>query len=235
MTLHNLDDEKRFVGEKAAEYVENGMIVGLGTGSTIAYTILKLGERIQSEKLNISGVTTSHRTSALAESVGIKMTNINAVKSIDLTIDGVDEFDPSFNGIKGGGGALLFEKIVANASKRNIWVADHTKAVQHLGAFPLPVEVLPFGYTHLLKCFKEEGLHPELRMDKDANETYLTDSGNYILDCHLGTITSGEELSQWLNNQTGVIENGLFLQTTDHIIVAKGDKITELTRGNRII
>ncbi len=231
MTSQNIEAEKRLVGEKAADYVENNMIVGLGTGSTIAHTILKLGARIQAGELNITGVSTSHRTSILAESVGINMKSINEVEAIDLTIDGVDEFDPEFNGIKGGGGALLFEKIVASASKTNIWVADHTKAVKKIGGFPLPVEVLPFGYSHVFKRLSEKGFNPKLRKERDSSDIYKTDSGNYILDCSMGLIHSPENLSMWLNGQPGIIENGLFLQMADRIIVAEGEAIVEYKRG----
>lgn len=222
--------EKQIVGEKAADYVDNGMIVGLGTGSTIAYTIHKLSERIKTEGLKITGVSTSNQTSELASSLGIPMKELNEVSTIDLTIDGVDEFDPEFNGVKGGGGALLFEKIVAKASKYNIWVADSSKAVEKLGAFPLPVEVLPFGYKHLEQRLKENGYNPTLRQDKNSDQPYRTDSGNYILDCHMNEISAPEEVSHWLNSQPGVIENGLFINIVDHIILADGESVIEKKR-----
>lgn len=224
-------NEKKIVGEKAAEYIKDGMTVGLGTGSTVAYTIHKISERIKTEGIRIEGVSTSHQTSELAKSLGIQMKDLNEVTTIDLTIDGVDEFDPTFNGIKGGGGALLFEKIVAYASDYNIWIADHSKAVSQLGGFPLPVEVLPFGYSHLQKRLEEKGFHPVLRLNKESGEPYITDSSNFILDCKMNGIKDPEGVSEWLNNQPGVIENGLFLQTVHHIIIAEGTNITEKRRG----
>ncbi|TCP29233.1 ribose-5-phosphate isomerase [Scopulibacillus darangshiensis] len=213
--------EKQLVGERAADYIRDGMIVGLGTGSTIAFTIKKLGERLKRETLNITCVSTSNQTSELAKSLGIPMKELNEVSHIDLTIDGVDEFDPQLNGIKGGGGALLFEKIVAKASKSNIWVADGSKEVDILGAFPLPVEVLPFGSQHTARAIREKGLDPKLRMD--GENPYRTDSRNFILDCHIGKITEPERLSQWLNALPGVIENGLFINIVGKVLIPEGD------------
>ena len=221
--------EKKLVGEKAAAYVEDGMIVGLGTGSTVYFTILKLAERVQKENLTIQAVSTSKRTTELAEANGIKIYDLNDVPKVDLTIDGCDEFDPQLSGIKGGGGALLFEKIVATASDKNIWVADSSKAVEQLGRFPLPVEVLPFGAQHLFRLFEKEGLKPVFRTNPDGSP-YMTDSGNWIIDLHLGRIDDPETLSSWLNGQPGVIENGLFLNIADCVILANGENVKTLKR-----
>lgn len=215
--------EKRLVGEKAADYVEDGMIVGLGTGSTVAFMIKKLAERLKIESLAIHGVSTSTATWDLAKSLNIPMMNLNDVSHIDVTIDGVDEFDPQLNGIKGGGGALLFEKIVAKASERNIWVADASKQVNHLGAFPLPVEVLVFGHHHTLRAIEKKGLKPKLRQ-KDS-KPFVTDSGHYIIDCHIDRIRESEKLSQWLNALPGVVENGLFIDIADQVLLADGDDV----------
>ena len=229
LIVNNVKDEKRLVGEAAAKYIEDGMIVGLGTGSTVYYTIVKLAERIKEENMTIQAVSTSKRTTELALSLGIPILDLNEVTHVDLTIDGCDEFDPELNGIKGGGGALLFEKIVANASNKNIWVADSSKAVTQLGKFPLPVEVLPFGYTHVLKQCEDEGLHPVLRKTSEG-DTYYTDSGNVIIDLHIGKIEDVRALSTWLNAIPGVIENGLFIQMTQKVIFIKEDQIQEMNR-----
>ncbi|MBM7643871.1 ribose 5-phosphate isomerase A [Scopulibacillus daqui] len=220
--------EKKMVGEKAAEYIKDGMIVGLGTGSTVAFTTKKLADRIKAENLSIQAVSTSHATSKLAESLGISLLDLNDVQKIDLTIDGCDEFDPELNGIKGGGGALLFEKIVAQASDRNIWVADASKAVNQLGAFPLPVEVLRFGWRHMFRAMEEKGLHPKLRMN--GEEPFLTDSKNYILDCHAKAIDDAKALAGWLNALPGVVENGLFINICDQVLAADHDKVKVINR-----
>ncbi|MGV3487277.1 MAG: ribose-5-phosphate isomerase RpiA [Tuberibacillus sp.] len=221
--------EKKLVGETAASYIEDGMTVGLGTGSTVYFTILKLAERIKNENLSIQAVSTSKRTTELAESNGIYIMDLNDVSKVDLTIDGCDEFDPQLAGIKGGGGALLFEKIVAFASDKNIWVADSSKAVEQLGRFPLPVEVLPFGANHNFNRFEEKGLHPVFRKNEDGS-LYVTDSGNWIIDLHLGKIEDPERLSLWLNGQPGVIENGLFINIADKVIFVQNEEVKVIDR-----
>ncbi|MFC7391765.1 ribose-5-phosphate isomerase RpiA [Scopulibacillus cellulosilyticus] len=220
--------EKKIVGEKAAEYIEDGMTVGLGTGSTVAFTTKKLAERIKTEGLSIQAVSTSHATSELAKSLGIPLKDLNDVKKIDLTIDGCDEFDPDLNGIKGGGGALLFEKIVAVSSDKNIWVADASKSVRRLGAFPLPVEVLPFGWKHMFGAMEDKGLQPKLRMS--GKDPFLTDSRNFILDCHVKEIEDAKSLAKWLNALPGVVENGLFINIADQVLLANNDKVDVITR-----
>ena len=220
-------DGKKMAGEKAAELVEDGMIVGLGTGSTVYYTIKKLGERVQSG-LHITGVPTSRATEKLARECGIPIADLNDTAQMDVTIDGADEVDPSLNGIKGGGGALLFEKLVAKASKRNIWVVDSRKMVQQLGAFPLPVEVVPFGYKHLMKTFEREGLNPVLRMKE--GRPYVTDGGHYIVDIRLQTPDIGA-FGAWLDSITGVVEHGLFLGICDLVVIGKGGKVYTRNRA----
>lgn len=221
--------EKQRVGESAASFVHDGMTVGLGTGSTVHFTILKLAERVRHEGLTIRAVSTSRQTTELATSHGISILDLDDVPSIDLTIDGVDEFDPLLQGIKGGGGALLFEKVVAKASKRNIWVADKTKAVEHLGAFPLPVEILQFGLSHTLKTLDEAELHPVLRL-AGGDRLFKTDSGNVIADLHIGSISDAGKLAIWLNGLPGVVENGLFLNVADKVLMADKDDIVEWER-----
>lgn len=212
------DAEKQLAGEYAAGYVQDGMIVGLGTGSTVYFTIKKIAERVKEEGLKLTFVSTSAHSTELAESLGLRIHSLNEVQEIDLTIDGCDEFDPSLNGIKGGGGALLFEKIVATASKQNIWVADRAKEVETLGAFPLPVEVLQFGSSHTLRKLEETGC--ALKIRKQANgEIFLSDSQNLIVDMQMGKIEDPVQLSQWLNAIPGVVENGLFISIADQVIL----------------
>jgi ribose 5-phosphate isomerase A len=207
---------KQIAGEKAAEFVKNNMIIGLGTGSTVTYTIKKIGEMVKNG-LQIKAVSTSSMTSELARSLNIPLLSIDDVESIDLTIDGADEVNPQFHGIKGGGGALLFEKIVAKASKHNIWVVDPSKMVQYLGKFPVPVEVVPFGYRHVINTLEKAGFKPELRI-RD-NKIYKTDSDNYIVDLRISQIDNPIELEKELKLISGVVENGLFINIVKTVIV----------------
>src|SRR5690625_4214422 len=160
------------------------MTVGLGTGSTAYYMVEALGERIKKEGLSVTGVTTSKRTQIQAESLGIPLKDIDEVEKVDLTIDGADEIDENFQGIKGGGGALLFEKVVATYSDQVIWIVDDSKLVTHLGKFPLPVEVVPFGSKQVYRLFEEKELRPEFR-ETEEGTLYKTDGGHYIIDLHL--------------------------------------------------
>lgn len=213
------DLEKQLAGEYAAQFVEDGMVVGLGTGSTVYYTTKKIAERMSQEGLSLQFVSTSKRTTELAQSLGLLVRELDEVSEINLTIDGCDEFDPNLNGIKGGGGALLFEKIVAASSKVNIWVADHAKEVPFLGNFPLPVEVIPFGSLHTFKKLEEKGLSPHFRKTLEG-QYVLTDSQNYIIDLHLKKVEDPEVLSRWLNAIPGVVENGLFLNLANRVVIA---------------
>lgn len=213
-------NEKKLVGERAAEFVSDGMVVGLGTGSTAYYFVMALAKRISEEGLKISGVPTSLETARLAEKNGIKIYSVDEVDGVDLTIDGTDEFDPQLNGIKGGGGALLIEKIIANNSKQVIWIADHSKEVSQLGAFPLPVEVIREGSKHLLAYFTDKGYQPTLRVN-DEGKPYLTDNEHYIIDLHLEAITDAQALAEELIHLVGVVEHGLFLNIADKVILAK--------------
>ena len=217
---------KQMAGEKAAEYVNDGMVVGLGTGSTVYYTIVKLGEMVR-DGLDIIGIPTSLETERIAKEVGIPLTTLEEHPVIDLTIDGADEIDPKLNLIKGGGGALLREKIVASASKKEIIVADERKVVNSLGErFYLPVEVIPFSEAVVTGRFMDMGLNPEKRM-KDGTK-FITDNGNIIIDCHTGPIGNPAELEKELNMIPGVVENGLFTGLADRAIVAMQNGIREL-------
>lgn len=208
---------KQMVGEKAAEYIKEGMVVGLGTGSTAYYMVEALGRRVN-EGLNIIGVTTSTRTKEQAEGLGIPLKSVDEVDVIDITIDGTDEISRDFQGIKGGGGALLFEKIVADYSKKVIWIVDESKMVDELGAFPLPIEVMPYGSLQLFKIFEAKGYQPEFRLD-EAGEKYVTDGGHLLIDLNMKEIKEPHALATWLDGLTGVVEHGLFLDRVNTVIV----------------
>jgi ribose 5-phosphate isomerase A len=199
-----IDKEKELAGSAVSDFITDGMILGLGTGSTFYYAIKKIGEMVK-DGLKIKAVSTSSSTDRLAESLNIPLLSIDDVEKIDLTIDGADEVDPNFNGIKGGGGALLFEKVVK------------------LGAFPLPIEVVPYALRDVFKKLEARGYNPKIRMKE--GEKYLTDSGNHIIDAGFGVIEDAYKLEVELNMIPGVVENGLFLDVVDIVIVGKGDGV----------
>lgn len=209
---------KEDAAKKAATFVEDGMIVGLGTGSTAYYLVEELGRRVKEEGLNIVGVTTSIRTAEQAKALGIPLKSIDEVAVVDLTIDGADEIDAHFQGIKGGGGALLYEKTVATYSKDYIWIVDESKMKETLGAFPLPIEVIPYGSEQLFRIFEEKGMAPQLRLNEDGTP-YRTDAGHYIIDCHMELIEHPHKLADWLDHLTGVVEHGLFINMVHTVIV----------------
>ena len=216
---------KEQVGIKAAEFVTDGMIVGLGTGSTAYYFVAELGRRIKEEGLQITAVTTSRVTYEQAEGLGIPIKAIDDVEVVDLTIDGADEVDPALNGIKGGGGALLMEKIVATNSKDCIWIVDESKQVETLGAFKLPVEVVQYGAENLFRHFEKKGYSPAYR-EKDG-QRFVTDQGNFIIDLDLKVIPDAEALAEELDRTVGVVDHGLFLGMVSKVIVGtpEGPKI----------
>ncbi|MBJ6370166.1 ribose-5-phosphate isomerase RpiA [Sedimentitalea arenosa] len=227
-------DKAKFVAAKrASDLVETGMRIGLGTGSTAAWLVRCLGERVRDQGLRIRAVATSTRTAALAREVGIDVIALDEAGWLDLTIDGADEFDGDLNLIKGGGGALLQEKIVATASDRMVVIADAGKEVEKLGAFPLPVEVIPFGWKATQKMIEEMlvsmdvlGRKTSLRMDQDA--PFVTDEGNRILDLHLNRIGNARQLALALNQVPGVVENGLFIDICDAVVIGHGDGRVDL-------
>lgn len=226
-------DTAKFVAARAAvDYVESGMKVGLGTGSTAAWMVKCLGEMVREDGLKIKGVPTSTRTADLARSVGIEVVTLEEARWLDLTIDGADEYDSNLNLIKGGGGAHLMEKIVATASDQMIVIADIAKQVETLGAFPLPVEVIPFG-AQVTKTLIEEtlvsldvlGRGSSFRMD--AEKPFVTDQGNFVLDLELRRIGNPRQLSLVLNQIPGVVENGLFIDICDIVVIGYGDGTVE--------
>ena len=199
---------KEVVGKKAVEYVKDGMIVGLGTGSTVFYFVHALADRVK-EGLNVEMVSTSIQTVELAKSLGLSIKELEEIDHIDLAVDGVDEIDKDFNAIKGGGAALFREKIVADIAREVIWIYDESKDVEKLGNFNLPVEILPFGYSHTIRKMEEAGLNPVLRLKDGA--TLITDNNNYIVDLHLGYGFDIKAVKEKLESIVGVVEHGLFL------------------------
>jgi len=219
---------KKLAAEKAVEYVESGMTLGLGTGSTVEYALKKLGEMVKNG-LDIKGIPTSMHTRKIAKEESISLTTMEENPEIDLTIDGADEVDSELNLIKGGGGALTREKIVAYHSKREIIIIDETKVVKALGIdFPLPVEVVKYGWSSTKNKLEEFGCNVKLR--KIMRDPYITDNSNYILDCEFERIDDPEQLEVDINNIPGVVENGLFIGLTDDVIVGSKQGIKTLTR-----
>ena len=226
-----MENIKKIVGIEAAKFVKDGMIVGLGTGSTAAFFVEELGRRVAQENLQITGVTTSSVTSEQAKRLGIALKDIDDVAYIDLTVDGADEVDLDLNGIKGGGAALLMEKIVATYSKDYIWIADDSKMVKHLGAFPLPVEVVTFGSGQVFRLFETLGFNPRLRVD--ANDVaVVTDMGNYITDLHMKEIKEPQRLAKLLDETVGVVEHGLFNDMVKTVIVGSADGNVKIITNN---
>lgn len=220
--------EKQRSAEGACEYVKDGMIVGLGTGSTAEFAVKKIGELVRNG-LSIRGIPTSDSTKILAESEGIPLIDFSETMFIDLTIDGADEIDANLNMIKGGGAALLREKIVASASREEIIIVSVSKLVQQLGAFPLPVEVIPFGWQVVFNQLESLQGNPELRLKQ--GQPSVTDQGNFIVDCHFRKIENPEQLEQHLNMIPGVVENGLFINLCTRMIMADGENIIIKTRN----
>jgi ribose 5-phosphate isomerase A len=224
---------KRQAAARALEHVSSGMRLGLGTGSTAKHFVDLLGERVR-DGLDVIGVPTSEVTRAQALGLGIRLTTLDEIDRLDLTIDGADEIEPSLNVIKGGGGALLREKIVAAASDRMIVIADESKWVDTLGRFPLPVEVIPFGLAAtrraIEKAFAQSGVSGQMavRKGKDGH-VFVTDGGHWIVDAHLERITDAPRLAGLLNAIPGVVEHGLFigLASTAVLAGAQGIRVVE--------
>ncbi|WP_158977877.1 ribose-5-phosphate isomerase RpiA [Cellulophaga sp. L1A9] len=221
--------EKELAAIAAVKLIKNHMTIGLGTGSTAAYMIAHLGKRIKNEGLNINGVPTSEATEKLAQENGIKIISLEEAKKIDITIDGADEFDSYLQLIKGGGGALLREKIIASSSEFNIIITDSAKQVHRLGAFRLPIETIPFATKKIAALLQEKGLDPILR--KKDNSVSITDENNYILDLNIMPFYNLEHLNQELVAIPGIVETGLFLTTTDLILMGKGSKVIHFKKN----
>lgn len=230
MTLSNTDKLKKIAAEAAAdEYIKDGMVVGLGTGSTAFFAIRRIGERVIDEGLTLTCVSTSEKSAQHGRSCGLNIVPFEGTDEIDVTIDGADEIDNLLQLIKGLGGALLREKIIASATKKEIIIADRSKLVDILGVVsPLPVETLRFGYERTKYALEELGCVATLRT-KDG-EIFITDGGNYIYDCKFKNISQPHILESRLNNIPGVIENGLFLNMASIAIIANNDGSIETIR-----
>jgi ribose 5-phosphate isomerase A len=215
--MDTITKAKKAAGEKAAALVQPGMLVGLGTGSTAYWAIEKLGEMVKGG-LNIRAVATSVASEKQAKELGIPITSFSEIQQLDIDIDGADEVSYDLQIIKGGGGALLREKIVAMASRKKVIVADERKYVKTLGKFPLPIEIIPFGWELVFRAVQSLQGGPTLRTKDD--KPYITDNGNYILDCAFGAIENPEQLHHQLKTITGVVETGLFINMKPTVIIA---------------
>lgn len=227
------DAIKEKVGKQAAELVRNNTIIGIGTGSTAQFFISALGEKVK-KGLNIRAVPTSERSKLQAEELQIPLMELNDVSDIDLVIDGTDEIDHELRLIKGGGGALLQEKMVAAAAKKYVIIADETKLVNELGKFPLPVEVIPFGWKQVLQHVVHS-FTIECKLRWKNNKPYITDHGNYILDCHFLKIHDPVTIHRTLKNIPGIVEDGLFINMAHEALIGMSDgtikKITRHSKG----
>jgi ribose 5-phosphate isomerase A len=222
------DQEKEAAARASLRYVKDGQVVGLGTGSTAAYFIRLLAEKVK-DGLRVRGIPTSERSRELASSLGIPLTTLDQCQEIAVTVDGADEVDPQLRLIKGGGGALLREKIVASATRQVVIVADASKRVPILGKFPLPVEVIKFAQALVAKKVTALGAEVRLRQKADGSP-YVTDEGNHILDCHFGQIRDADALARQLSDMPGIVEHGLFIGLASTVILASGTGIVELHR-----
>ncbi|WP_077325281.1 ribose-5-phosphate isomerase RpiA [Virgibacillus siamensis] len=224
-----IDNDKQLAAETATQYIKNGMTVGLGSGSTVDWMLQKLGVFVK-DGLDIKGIPTSVKTESLAKKYGIPLTDFSKTTTVDIAIDGADEIDDQLNLLKGGGGSLVREKIVDAMAKKLIIIADQSKMVHQLGSFPLPVEVVPFGWEVTKKHIAEYGAVPKLR--KDENRIFVSDNGNYILDCDFERIEDPKGLHEKLKSLTGVVETGLFIGMTNEAIVGRNGTI-EIIKANK--
>lgn len=220
---------KQQAAERALKFVESGMTVGLGSGSTATLWIKLLGEKVRRGELKIRAIASSEDSEKLGRSYGIPFTNFEETKALDLTVDGADEVAPGLALIKGGGGKLLREKIVASASKRFVVVVDESKVVEKLGKFPLPVEVIPMAEPLVNDALQKLGFTPKVRTNPDGSQ-YITDEGNLILDCSGLLIDDPAEMAAKLDSIVGVVEHGLFLGMANMVLVAGEDGVVERTR-----
>jgi ribose 5-phosphate isomerase A len=222
------NQEKEAAARASLKFIKDGQVVGIGTGSTAAYFIEALGKKVKNG-LRIRGISSSVRSRDQAVSLGIPMTTLDECQEIDVTVDGADEVDPRLRLIKGGGGALLREKIVASATKQFVIIADATKRVAVLGKFPLPVEVIEFARAVVVR--KIEALGAQVTLRKKADGTpFVTDEHNHILDCHFGQIPDADGLARKLSDMPGVVEHGLFIGMANVVLVANGSEVLELRR-----
>jgi ribose 5-phosphate isomerase A len=224
------DQEKEAAARASLKFIKDGQVVGLGTGSTAAYFIQLLGEQVKNG-LRVRGIPSSDRSQEQAAALGIPIITLDECQEIDVTVDGADEVDPQLRLIKGGGGALLREKIVASATRQYVIITDATKQVPVLGKFPLPVEVIKFAQSVVAKKIEALGAQVGLRRKADG-KPYLTDEDNYILDCRFGQIQDADSLGPKLSGIPGVVEHGLFIGMASVVLIARGSEVVELRRQN---
>ena len=225
-TLSDKDQMKKKVGEYAATFIQPGTVIGVGTGSTAYWMIMALGAKVR-DGFSITAVPTSRATSELARAQGIPLATLNDVDRLALTIDGADEVDPALQLIKGGGGALLQEKMVAAASDRMVVIADEQKLVDRLGKFPLPIEVIPFGWKQVQRRVALLGC-PSSELRVRDGQLFVTDHGNYILDAHFGAIADARGLGEALHDIPGVVEHGLFIGLATEVLVGCADGLVKV-------
>lgn len=224
-----VDNAKREVASEAAMMVNDGEILGLGTGSTAHYFIQKLGDRIKNEEIEIMGIPTSYQSFFLARDCGIPLTTLDEHLP-DLAVDGADEVDPDLNLIKGGGAAHTLEKIVDSAAKKFLVIVDESKKVKKLGDFPVPLEVIPSAYRPVTELVKKIGGLPSLRMAQMKDGPVITDNNNFVVDVQFKEILDPQELEIQLNNIPGVLENGIFPGIADQVLVATADGVESITK-----
>ncbi|MGD8883336.1 MAG: ribose-5-phosphate isomerase RpiA [Desulfobacterales bacterium] len=232
--MNKQDELKQKAAHRAVEFVDSGMVVGLGTGSTTEFAVRWIAERLKSGDLkDIVGIPTSIRTQKLAGELNIPLCGLDDQPDIDVTIDGADEVDPDLNLIKGGGGALLREKVVAQASRRNIIIVDESKLSPCLGThWALPIEVIPFAVKTEENFIKSLGASVTLRKEADG-QPYKTDQNNFILDANLGQMAGPDSIAARLDGRAGIVEHGLFLGLASDVIVAAEDSIRHLKRNDK--
>lgn len=215
-------NDKKLAAEESVAYIKDGMIVGLGSGSTVNLMLQKLGQRV-GEGLDIKGIPSSKKTERLATELGIPLTDFSSVDRIDIAIDGADEVDSGLNLLKGGGGSLVREKVVDLTADKLVIVIDASKMVAELGDFPLPVEVVPFGWQVTAQNISDLGAVTSLR--KKGRNVFVSDNGNYVLDCKFDKITEPKKLHEAIKQMVGVVETGLFLEMADEVVMAGNGRV----------
>ncbi|WP_152655368.1 ribose 5-phosphate isomerase A [Oceanobacillus sp. CFH 90083] len=220
--------DKQHAAERAVEYIKNGMILGIGSGSTVNYMLKQLARRIEVEGIQIKGIPASKKSEKLANELGIPLTTFAEHSHIDLAIDGADEIDEQLHLSKGGGGSLVREKMVDSIADYFIVIAGADKLVKKLGAFPLPVEVVPFGWEVTEKRLQKLGCKTSLRYQED--KTFISDNGNYIIDCQFETIAEPEKLHQEIKSLLGVVETGIFANMADEVIISEQGNLRSMKR-----
>lgn len=228
--MSNRDLAKKAAGVKAASFVEEGMLVGLGTGSTTAHALIELGRRVREEGLNIVGTATSYAAEMLARQQGISLISLDDIHSLDIALDGADEVDPNFNLIKGRGAAQTREKIVESLATEFVVLVDESKMVDRLGTkFPVPVEILPMAHGPVERALRRLGGEPELRLGERKDGPVVTDQGFWILDCRFDGIDDPEDLDIAIKLIPGVLDHGLFIGMATRVVVGKADGVDVLT------